>query len=162
MVGISNIYITTVLDQCKKLSYWNGIYSSNNIPNHILNGQQDFAIIVNLARQNEKGTHFVTIIQAQKKMFLFDSLTTPRYMLPNNIKQWMDTKNGVNVLSTPIQNFNSEFCGFYCIYFILWLSLPNSSKVLNRFSVTKFNYKNLKQNDAICIKMIIKMLKYQK
>ena len=162
MVGISNVYINAVLDQCKNLINWDGVYSSDNIPIHVINGEQNFAVIINLAAHDQVGTHFVVVIQMWKKMFIFDSLAMSRPMLPESIKHWLNNKQAIDVLNTPIQDLNSEFCGFYCIYFILWLSLPIPSKLINKYSVTNFDYTNLLLNDKKCIKMIVNMLKYQK
>jgi len=155
------IYIDAVLAQCRKLIYWNGIFSCDNIPDKIRKGEEDFAIIVNLAGHAEPGTHFIVLLQLKGKMFVFDSLALTGSMLPDNLKLWTEEKDAINVLSKPIQDFNSDFCGFYCIYFILWLSLPNAERSKKRFSVLNFDY-NLMSNDNKCIKMIVNMLKYQK
>ena len=47
-----------------------GTYSIDNIPT-IKNN--DFSIIINLSKQNEKGSHFVAIFNKQNKIIYFDS-----------------------------------------------------------------------------------------
>lgn len=155
MVGISNLYINSILSRCQ-LKYWDGVFSSDTIPTHLFN-RKNFAIIVNFAKQNQPGTHFIALAQINHKLFLFDSLATPFHLLPSTLREWMKRKRGTFVFNHPIQPILSEFCGMYCLYFILWLSLSSFSR-LHRFSPLKFNSINTRFNDQQCIDMIYNML----
>ena len=66
--GISNIFINDVMDKISRS--FQGTYSIDNIPT-IKNN--DFSIIINLSKQNEKGSHFVAIFNKQNKIIYFDS-----------------------------------------------------------------------------------------
>jgi len=153
MGGISNIYIENVFRQLP-VKYWNGVYSADTIPIELAN--QDFSIIVNFSNYNEPGTHFITLTQIKGQMFLFDSLATPYVYLPRQLQNIMNEKNGTYLLRHPIQDILSQFCGFYCIYFTLYLSLP--PHVMETYSPNLFSIVNLKSNDDLCIQMIKHMI----
>ena len=155
MVGISNHYLIEILNRCQ-LKYWQGVFSSDTLPNK-LHALKDYAVIVNFARENQVGTHFIALAKINHKLFLFDSLATPSTLLPATLREWMESEHGTFVFKQPIQHALSEFCGMYCLYFILWLSLPTSSRQ-HRFSPLKFSSSNTKLNDKICVDMIYAML----
>ena len=77
MVGISNIYIDSVLTKLN-LKHWHGIYSIDTIPSTLFDN--NFTIITNLAPHDAPGTHFVALCQIKEgknsTLYLFDSLTT--------------------------------------------------------------------------------------
>ena len=71
MVGISNLYIKATLDELP-LKYWTGVFSMDQLTMPI--PEYDFAVIVNFSNLNEKGTHFVALVQIKQHLVLFDSL----------------------------------------------------------------------------------------
>ena len=150
--GISNIYIEGVLGELK-LKYWNGVYSSDTIPQF---QEENFAIIVNFSKVNETGSHFVALARIEDEVFLFDSLATPKDKLPRTIYNFMNQTKARTLLNFPIQDIISEYCGFYTIYFILLLSV--SPKLRHKFSPSMFSLINLKGNDDICISLIQQMI----
>jgi len=153
MVGISNIYINDVLSELP-LRLWTGVYSMDQLTLPI--PEEDFAVIVNFSDMNEKGTHFVVLTRIRKYLVLFDSLATPYEFLPEQLQTIMDRYDGKYLMPYPIQAYDSEFCGFYCIYFILFLSLPMF--VREMFSPIRFSKSNLKQNDIKCVQYITKQI----
>jgi hypothetical protein len=158
MVGISNIYIESIL-RIFDLHLWDGVVSSDEIEfaSHL---ERDFATVVNFSKHNERGTHFVCLFQIGGKLFLFDSLATPDLLLPSTLREVMLAKNGTRMLPAPIQHILSEFCGFYSMYCVLWLSLPTHVRLM--FSPTNFSQKNLFENDDLCISYIVSMIDYLK
>jgi hypothetical protein len=54
--GISNVYIDTLMEKIS--SSFRGTFSIDNIP---MFTEKSFSIIVNLSKENEKGTHFIGI-----------------------------------------------------------------------------------------------------
>ena len=153
MVGISNLYIKTTLDELP-LKYWTGVFSMDQLTLPI--PDYDFAVIVNFSNLNEKGTHFVALVQIKQHLVLFDSLATPYEFLPERLQNIMTQYNGQYLLPYPIQDETSEFCGFYAMYFILYLSLPRS--VRNQFNPNQFSSTNLLRNDVKCIQLITCLL----
>ena len=88
-----------------------GTFSKNNI-SKLKNNQ---STIVNLANQNDKGTHWVAMKYIDKKLFYFDSYGIG-YM-PDVIKnQYSDDKIITNIYR--IQSNDSNECGKYCLIFI--------------------------------------------
>ena len=66
--GISNIYID---DLMKKISCsFRGTFSIDKIPTF---KDETFSIIVNLSKENEKGTHFIGIMSSKDTIIYFDS-----------------------------------------------------------------------------------------
>ena len=62
--GLSNVYLNNLLTPyCK---YFKGVFSCNTIPNFSKN--QKFSCIINLSKENEEGTHYVSIFYDTKKL----------------------------------------------------------------------------------------------
>ena len=121
MGGISNWFIHSVLDPLP-LTLWDGVYSCDRIPGQLWT--KNFAIIVNFSNYEQVGTHFIVLTQLGGKLFLLDSLALPAELIPSGLKTLMDEKGGIYVFrGSPIQQHLSKYCGFYCIYFILYLNI---------------------------------------
>ena len=160
MVGISNIYMDRVLSALS-LKHYCGVYSIDTIPNNLMS--QNFLIILNFSPHNATGTHFVCLCQTKvgprSRIYLFDSLATPFNSLPALLQQIMSDRSASSILPFPIQDLFSEHCGFYAMYFIIFLSLP--SQLQKNFSPLHFstNPSQLLSNDALCIDMISRLIK---
>ena len=113
--GISNIFINDVMDKISRS--FQGTYSIDNIPT-IKNN--DFSIIINLSKQNEKGSHFVAIFNKQNKIIYFDSFGNQNIhrTLQKFIKKH---KKQVTYSNIQLQHIFSNHCGFFCMSFILCL-----------------------------------------
>ena len=152
--GLSNIFIEKNLYKVTKK--FKGVFSSDNIPNKLQN-LNDFSIICNLSKENEIGTHFITILVKDKEIFILDSLGDTSIfgdVTPINkfLKKVMNRRT-LYRNSQQLQSLTSQYCGFYCIYFVL-LFEKNSLPKFQIFSKT-----NLRKNDSIVIKEIKKLLK---
>ena len=161
MVGISNLYMHRVLSALP-LKHYQGVYSIDTIPNDLMS--QNFLIILNFSPYNTTGTHFVCLCQTTRagrrpKIYLFDSLATPFNTLPTLLQQIMSGSNASSILQFPIQDLFSEHCGFYAMYFVLFLSLP-SQQLQKNYSPTRFttSASHLLSNDPLCIEMISRMI----
>jgi hypothetical protein len=159
MVGISNFYIESILNKFH-LPIWDGVLSCDQIE-FTFNLLRDFILVVNFAKSTQEGIHFVCVFQIREKLYLFDSLATPDNLLPQPLKKLMTTKRGSKILEFPIQHLFSEYCGFYCIYCVLWLSLPKEEQRAH-FSPTTFSRQDLFSNDTLCISYIVKMIRILK
>ena len=60
--GISNIFINDVMDKISRS--FHGTYSIDNIP---IIKNNNFSVIINLSKQNKKGSHFVAIFNKKIK-----------------------------------------------------------------------------------------------
>lgn len=147
MSGISNVFIDSILSPiCHKFI---GVYSANTLPNY--NIPTTFSLVCNLSPLGEPGSHFVTVISQKECVLYVDSLgftcVTPQ------ISQFLHhLKKPVLYNTLQIQDFESNFCGFYCILFCLFYDKP-------RLLSLKFSKTQLKSNDVRCIKFIQQILK---
>ena len=66
--GISNMYIDNLMEKIS--SSFRGTFSIDKIP---MFKEEKFSIIVNLSKENEKGTHFIGISVSENVVVYFDS-----------------------------------------------------------------------------------------
>ena len=129
--GITNIFIQSAL------KHFDGVYSMDELKLPL--PKEDFALVVNFSNKDEEGTHFVVLAQIGNCLILFDSLATP-YIYPTHLQTIMSTYNGMFFFKYPIQDETLEYCGFYAMYFILYINLlshrcdPNASEEGSTFS----------------------------
>ena len=81
------------------------------------------SIIINLSSSNNTGSHFISLyIPSKIQAEYFDSFALPSF--DSNINKAMQAANlKVTEFKTPIQDFSSQFCGLYCIAFLIWRQL---------------------------------------
>ena len=145
--GITTNYINNVLST---LPYFLGTFPINKHPNpKKIKG--NFCMIVNTAKHNELGEHWIAVMRYKKCLKISDSLTT-FYNTRNVLKK---IKNASLVRNYPIQAIDTETCGFFCIHDVLLFHL-NLKKIKNTNKC--FKKRNLYLNDEICISNIEKML----
>ena len=114
-----------------------GTYSKNNVP--ILKNNQ--SAIINLANSNEKGSHWVSYLKRNNKIFYFDT-----YGIPFNsdiIKNhYPDSKIIINIYR--IHSNNSNECGKFCIMFIRF-NMKNESDYIK--FLLQFKKNHFEKND---------------
>jgi len=137
---VTNIYIDSVM---REIRGFQGTFSSNNAPK--LKNMQ--SAILNFSKYNEAGTHFIAIYNFKNKCLYFDPLCINESFIPNEIKKYLKKYNNFLNISKKIQNNHSEFCGFFCMLFIISLSI--SKKYLFHI-LTKFK-NDSRKNDSFCI-----------
>lgn len=134
----------------KNIKGFEGVYSSDNIP---LLKKIKSSLILNFDKENEPGSHFIAVFLNRKKHLLyFDPLNLG--FTPVNIALYINKYKKCFNLSQNMQNYESSFCGFYCMLFIIsnligkkyWMKLEK-----------KFYFQDLK-NDDICINLICKTI----
>jgi len=128
-----------------------GVFSCDIHPE--INGKKVFSVIFNESTHDEDGSHFVCIYAREKTLYYFDSLGLKcenKYIL-----QFINLCNRKIVeTNIQIQSYDSIFCGYFCLSFILFMCLNISyNKYFNFFSKT-----NLTLNDKIVVHLIIKLL----
>lgn len=102
-----------------------GVFSSDTIPVGKCKNRSCYSMIVNMSKQNEQGTHWIAIIVHKNMAIYFDSLSLPNARLYKRLIENIFPKlNIYSVLKNeiPIQSLQSTFCGFYCIYAIIYFS----------------------------------------
>ena len=133
--GLSNVYLNNLLTPyCK---YFKGVFSCNTIPNFSKN--QKFSCIINLSKENEEGTHYVSIFYDTKKIEYFDSFGYSNYNY--DIQKYLD-RLSTNIIynSKTIQSIDSFFCGYYCAFFVLMKENGMSfKKIVDCFSSIDLN-----------------------
>jgi hypothetical protein len=146
--GVTNKYIDSIL--FKHCKHFCGTFSSDNIPNNLKN-VDNFSIVCNLANEREAGTHFVCIISKSDYVLYIDTFGLPCYV--NSIREFL------HALGKPIffndkavQAVYSNFCGFFCILFVLHFDESKHGRRKIIFS------QNLFENDAVCIREIKNIL----
>ena len=158
MGGISNIEIDNFLKNARIKNY-KGVYACNKLPCKAeVQRWTDFCMICNLSKENETGTHFIAIAVFKNVIYYLDSLAL-NATIHNYIKKFLAElkKDFLVTLISPIQEKNSEHCGYYTIFFCLYCMNRFSTDDDDRIKIDKFNNTNLLLNDNICINNIKKL-----
>lgn len=133
-----------------------GVYSSNNAVKLRKKGE---SLIINFDKEGEPGSHFVCLYMKNRDTCLyFDSLNLP--IIPTEIYSYLSCRSfNVKNCSKDIQSFNSSYCGFYCMLFIICnkISFKYWEKVSKNFK-TRCMSNDKKCIDYLCLS-IKKMLK---
>lgn len=145
---LCNAFIEKFLQSyCK---YFQGVYSSNTIPQDLKN-KETFSIVVNLSRNDESGSHFITILKHEDNLFYLDSLKLPpKEEILNSV--FIEKISSLKTISTQIQSVDSNFCGFYCILFCLFQDKITAKSRLPKFYT---NANDLRKNDKLCLQYIL-------
>ena len=157
MKGISNVYIDKFLKKLE-IEHFKGVFSCDTIPVELAN-ESNFSIVCNLSKFGSHGSHFVTLIYNKPLLKYLDPLAL-NATIHGDIQTFISSMphcKSISVLQKPIQAATSHFCGFYCIYFILYHGKKQSGRRL--FGKIKPFSPNLKMNDDVCIDNIITLTK---
>ena len=96
------------------------------------------SFIVNLSSSNNPGSHFISIfISSSNVAEYFDSFGLPSF--DSNInKAFQAADLKVSQFNKPIQDLSSQFCGLYCIAYLIWRQLGlEKTKFPQLFNVLK-------------------------
>ena len=78
----------------------------------------NFIIICNLSPSHHRGSHFVTIIGTPNEILYVDSLALPCTISSEVHMTLLKFKRRIkNLITKCIQEAESSYCGFFCIYF---------------------------------------------
>jgi hypothetical protein len=148
-MAISNIFINNLLHE---KSFFKGVYSANEEKPMLSDNE---CIILNLSDKNEKGTHFISVCKKRNKIILFDPIKIFE-VIPQSIINYIKKHNAKIVTNNQaIQDYSSDYCGYFCIAFVL---LCNSLNILE-FTDLFYTDKNLLVlNDVIVLKIIYKIM----
>ena len=164
-IGLSNLYVNQL---CKQLldNTYHGTYSCDEIKavaDKLLREQISFSIIVNISPKSCSEGHFIALCfkSGEKTLIIFDSL---RFSFKDpNVEKFVQKLNSsvsqlkiVNI-NRQIQSFQSSFCGFHTIGFLL----SQDDRVQESLSdyMKRFHHLSLSKNDKVVMKYIINFIR---
>lgn len=153
MNGLTNKYVEDLCNLFfkKNRETFLGVFPSDVIPK---TRKKEFAIIFNLSKHDEPGSHFIAIVKKIDKILYFDSLG--KKCSVQTIKSFIQKFKLPVIFNTKqIQHNLSNFCGYFCFHFLyhcfyLKQSLPSYVKL--------FPFKELKQNDNLLLSFILNFI----
>ena len=102
------------------------------------------SLIINTAKSDTRGEHWVAIVLQKKQCFYFDSFGLP--IINDYILEFIrDAYNKVTYTDNCIQSANSDMCGKFCIAFIKYVHSKSSYNTL----IEQFDFVKLYKNDEI-------------
>ena len=163
--GLSNRFVQTFL--LARCSNFVGVYPVDKVPPHLWK-KKPCCGIINLSEAHLPGSHFIAFfIDKQNVLWYFDSYALPppihNVHLISFLKKWMKNKKIKYVLSDPIQDFQSLFCGWHTAAFCLFVNVY--PKLDPRRFVTFFDPINLRKNEnavMYLIQSLIRKIQYRK
>lgn len=143
--GMTNGYLQSISKKILGKQFY-GVFPCDLPPKPV---KSKFFVIFNLSKHNEKGTHFVAIFYNSKKLYYFDPLGDK--LTNGDILNFIKTlKRKLIEENVKIQSDLSDFCGFFCLGYLLSKKLKMSSKIFFK----QFNQINLLLNDEKIMKFI--------
>lgn len=148
MSGLTNEYVEGLGKKvCGK--FFLGTFPCDLLPK--VDRKKSFSLIINLSKHNTNGSHFVALFADKNILMYFDPLDNKcnnKYIL--KFIRENKKKRKIKQKFKKIQSDESIFCGYFCIAFLLSRKLNLSFKLF----FSKFDYKNLKNNDSHVISFI--------
>ena len=131
--GLSNNYLDNLMHDLSIRSYL-GTYPCDKAPN-LSSALHPSSYIINLDSSQSPGSHWVSIYIKRNCVLYFDSYgRRPSEELNITLKS---ANKKVIYSNKRIQSFNSIFCGYFCVAFIISQEIGLSlNKFLNLFSYT--------------------------
>jgi len=151
MSGLTNKYVEDLGK--KHCDNFLGVFPCNIHPD--VKKINFFSIIFNESKHDEEGTHFVCIYSDKKNIYYFDSLglKLENIYILNFINKNLNGKKFTEN-KTQIQSYDSIFCGYFCLSFIIYMSSKMNIKKYYKF----FSSENLKINDKIVVELLLKLV----
>jgi hypothetical protein len=114
---LSNIEIDDIMIR-KKAIYYHRCVSKDEL---VKLTPETGSYIINMDNSDKPGSHWVAIfIDAVKRPYYFDSFGCPE---PKECEAFMKrTKHPIQINTVHIQNMASNCCGYYCIFFCLFMT----------------------------------------
>ena len=113
----------------------------------------NFSLVINTEAENEPGDHWIALVQKDNLLYFLDSYgrnfkdpTFPRGFRETVKKYVGNSRFKFNPLL--LQQFISNTCGDYCVYFIQELDKGGLTKALSIFS------DNLAKNDRLVVEYV--------
>lgn len=146
--GVTNHSIDAVLrGTCPDFQ---GVFSSDTLPSHLPTpAGRPFSLVCNLSEAAQPGSHFVSIVVFRNFALYLDSLGSPctNPLIADFLR---NLKKPTFYNTRRVQDVTSDFCGLYCILFVLHFTLRDLfDSDLPRVSF-RWEKSQLLRNDLIC------------
>ena len=158
MPGFSNRYIQDLMHETStEPGDFKGVYPCDIFREKVINKKlllkEKNCFIINLSSSNHGGSHFVCLLVMPEKVIeYFDSFGLP--LFDSNISEALASFK-VEVSKKTIQDNSSQFCGLYCITYLLWRQLGLKK---NQYSAL-FNTEKKTGNDGTVLELMKIFLK---
>ena len=153
MTGLTNDYLEKLTKRLMKKRKFVGVFAANEVLN--VNERHPFSIIFNTGRVGTPGLHFVAVFVTRTSVYYFDSFGEET--IQQDISKFIKKLNKPCVmLCQAIQHRKSNFCGFYALAFLIWMSVKKK-KPQSFYSL--FSYSDLRENDNIVTRFILNEIK---
>lgn len=151
--GLTNKYLEKIcktLIQDKKIPFL-GVYPGDIHPKITNNC---FSVIFNTGYSNTNGEHFVAVYVTKRKIFYFDSFG--KEVIKSKILEFLNNLNKplCELNCVTIQSDLSNFCGYYCLGFLL----SKYKKMSTHRFMSIFTTKPSIENDKRVVNFIIKCI----
>ena len=146
---ICNLEIDRVIRENGVKSYF-GIFSIDNIPFSLLSGKQTFIVVCNLEKKGNFGSHFIVLVYHLGHLLYLDSLAPVKEEIKSIFFKFNPLR--LHTLKSPLQSINSQACGYYCLFFVLYFDRVLCNKPVD--FIFPFSQNKQDGNDAICLKNI--------
>ena len=148
-LGLENDYVNNILS-LMKIKQFKGVYPVDQF--NLENLAKNCCIIINTDASDGRGEHFIVIIKnSNNKFSYYDPAALPLIAYQDAYKYLKNYQIKL-INKRAVQSPTSVFCGFFCVHFI-------AKTYLKPKKLQKFNRVNLKTNDLIVQKNIVKMFK---
>ena len=155
MSGLSTHYLWNLIKICSfNPNTFKGVFSCDNfymkIKERHLNLSPGDRCIINLSSSNHSGSHWIAIqVNTPHEAEYFDPYGLDCF--DSFIKKAFEEQNiTVDTFKKTIQDPSSQFCGLYCVAYILCRELDISKCTFASF----FDDNELLINDIICVEII--------
>jgi len=134
-----------------------GVFSKDNIDtlpqngSYIFNLQDDADEYGNLLG----GSHWVALYIEHQKAFFFDSFGKPP---PSDIQLFLKRFIPYKYNKKHIQNIRSEVCGYYCLYFLWFMTFHKEKPLDERFTTFLGLWSNDEQKNKSLLERYLKPL----
>lgn len=161
MPGLSTYYLQNLMQICSfDPNTFKGVLSCDNFYLKVkdINLSPSDRYIINLSSSNHKGSHWIAIlVNANNKVEYFDPYGLDCF--DSYIRKAFEEQEiTIETFKKTIQNPSSEFCGLYCVAYLLCRELNISKSTFASF----FHENNIIQNDMICVEVIKDIIKKAK
>lgn len=108
-----------------------GVYSKDELPYRVIKG----AYILNLEDGNDlygnfnEGTHWTCFYIEGNRSVYFDSFG---FIMPRQVQEFLRLYKPIVYNTKQIQSVKSQVCGWYCLYFLYWMSRQKQIQPLSR------------------------------
>ena len=133
---LTNEYLQWMLEKTVKSSNFRGVFACDLLPTNLLNNN---SVIVNTDPHVLPGLHYVCLLRRKNIYWYFDPMNLElETSFPRLAMELSKRKISItHVLTSPIQNEKSRFCGFFACSGCYQRCI----RVLNKYSIKRKNSK---------------------